>query len=135
MFMKNAFSFLPLILLLTATLASADDAKLVPLKTELPKPLFVGTPVPVNVPNLEHPHQGPRPDFMVPAGSVNLAKGRPVTSSDSQPTIGDLSQLTDGIKEGDEGNYVEIDKGKQWVQIDLGKPAAVYAILVWHYHS
>ena len=132
--MKITFHILSL-LLLTATLASADTAKLVPLKTDLPKPLFVGTPVPVNVPNLEKPRQGPRPDFMVPEGTTNLAKGAPVTSSDSQPTTGDLSQITDGVKDGDEGNYVELDKGKQWVQIDLGKPASIYAILVWHYHS
>ena len=133
--MKITLHIIPLLFMLTVTLATADDAKLVPLKTDLPKPLFVGTPVPVNVPNLEHPRQGARPDFMIPAGSANLAKGKPVTSSDNQPTIGDLSQITDGIKDGDEGNYVEIDKGKQWVQIDLGKSADIYAILVWHYHS
>ena len=46
----------------------------VPLKTQLPRPLFVGTPVPLNVPNLEPPTKGKRPDFMVPAGTVNLAK-------------------------------------------------------------
>jgi hypothetical protein len=72
---------------------------------------------------------------MIPAGCTNLALGKTVTSSDSQPTTGDLSQITDGIKDGDEGNYVELDKGKQWIQIDLGKEAAIYAILVWHYHS
>ena len=115
--------------------ASADDAKLVPLKTDLPKPLFVGTPVPVKVPNLEPPRPGKRPAFMIPEGCVNLAAGKTVTGSDSQPTTGDLSQITDGIKEGDEGNYVELDKGKQWVQIDLGQSANIYAILVWHYHS
>jgi hypothetical protein len=124
-FVVLAFSLLP---------ALAADA-LVPLKTDLPKPLFVGTPVPVKMANLEAPHQGKRPDFMIPAGCTNLAKGKTVTSSDSQPTTGDLSQITDGIKDGDEGNYVELDKGKQWVQIDLGQDADIYAILVWHYHS
>jgi hypothetical protein len=106
------------------------QAQLVPLKTDLPKPLFVGTQVPVKVANLEAPRQGPRPPFMIPAGCVNLAKGKPVTSSDSEPTTGDLSQITDGVKAGDEGNYVELDKGKQWVQIDLGAPDTIYAILV-----
>jgi len=124
----------PGFLLLSLLAAPADD-KLVPLKTDLPKPLFVGTPVPVKVPNLEPPRQGKRPDFMIPVGCSNLAKGKTVTSSDSQPTTGDLSQITDGIKDGDEGNYVELDKGKQWVQIDLGQSAHIYAILVWHYHS
>ena len=55
-------------LLSAATLAVADD--LVPLKTDLPPPLFVGTPVPVKLPNLVPAPQGKRPDFLVPAGTV-----------------------------------------------------------------
>jgi hypothetical protein len=124
-----------LLLLVVGTVSAFAADALVPLKTDLPKPLFVGTPVPVKVVNLEAPRAGKRPDFMVPAGTVNLSKGKTVTSSDSAPTTGDLKQITDGIKDGDEGNYVELDKGKQWVQIDLGKPSAISAILVWHYHS
>jgi hypothetical protein len=107
----------------------------VPLKTQLPRPLFVGTPVPLNVPNLEPPMKGKRPDFMIPAGSVNLAKGRKVTSSDNNPVTGTLDLVTDGDKAGDEGSWVELGPGKQWVQIDLAKSADVYAVLVWHFHS
>jgi hypothetical protein len=124
-----------LLLLLVGTVSAFAADTLVPLKTDLPKPLFVGTPVPVKIPNLEAPRQGKRPDFMVPESSTNLAKGKTVTSSDSAPTIGDLKQITDGIKDGDEGNFVELDKGKQWIQIDLGKSAKIFAALVWHYHS
>ena len=51
--------------------AHAEDQ--VPLKTDLPKPLFVGTPVPIKVPNLEPPQKGKRPDFLVPAGTTNLS--------------------------------------------------------------
>lgn len=133
--MKSSPVLVACFLLALAFSAPADDAKLVPLETDLPKPLFVGTPVPVKIPNLEAPRQGKRPDFMIPAGSTNLALDKTVSGSDNEPTIGDLSQITDGIKEGDEGNYVEIDKGKQWIQIDLGQPAVISAILVWHYHS
>jgi hypothetical protein len=107
----------------------------VPLKTQLPRPLFVGTPVPLNVPNLEPPMKGKRPDFMVPAGSVNLAKGKNVTGSDNSPVVGTLDLVTDGDKAGDEGSWVELGPGKQWVQIDLAKSANVYALLVWHFHS
>src|SRR5579863_6970709 len=107
----------------------------VPLKTELPRPLFVGTPVPLNVPNLEPPMKGKRPDFMVPAGTVNLAKGKKVTSSDNNPVTGTLDLVTDGDKAGDEGSWVELGPGKQWVQIDLAKSANIYAVLVWHFHS
>jgi len=119
--------------LLVATAALAQDK--VPLKTQLPRPLFVGTPVPLNVPNLEPPMKGKRPDFMVPAGTINLAKGKQVTASDNSPVVGTLDLVTDGDKAGDEGSWVELGPGKQWVQIDLAKKANVYAILVWHFHS
>jgi hypothetical protein len=122
-----------IVALLTATSALAAD--MVPLKTELPKPLFVGTPVPINVPNLEPTQKGKRPDFMVPAGTTNIALGKKVTSSDSEPVIGTLDLVTDGDKEGDEGSWVELAPGKQWVQIDLEKDSDIYAVLVWHYHS
>jgi hypothetical protein len=119
--------------LLVATAAFAQDK--VPLKTTLPRPLFVGTPVPLNVPNLEPPMKGKRPDFMVPAGTVNLAKGKKVTGSDDNPVVGTLDLVTDGDKAGDEGSWVELGPGKQWVQIDLAKSANIYAVLVWHFHS
>ena len=38
-------------------------------------------------------------------------------------------------KDGDEGSWVELAPGKQWVQIDLSKEADIYALVVWHYHS
>jgi len=111
----------------------AED--MVPLKTHLPKPQFVGTPVPLNVPHLEPARKGKRPDFMVPAGTVNLALKKPVTSSTSDPITGTLDLITDGDKEGDEGSWVELGPGKQWIQIYLQKEAAISAILVWHFHS
>jgi hypothetical protein len=121
------------VLLLAAGVASAQDK--VPLKTDLPKPLFVGTPVPIKIPNLEPPRTGRRPDFLVPAGTVNLAKGKKVTASDSDPVLGTLDLITDGDKEGEEGSYVELGPGKQWVQIDLEQEANIYALIVWHFHS
>ena len=121
------------VLFTAATAALAQDQ--VPLKTDLPKPLFVGTPVPIKVPNLEPEMKGKRPDFMVPLGTTNLALGKKVTTSAGDPIIGTLDLITDGDKEGDEGSWVELDPGKQWVQIDLEKEANIYAVLVWHFHS
>jgi hypothetical protein len=119
--------------LLIAGIAWAQDK--VPLQTDLPKPLFVGTPVPIKLANLEPARAGKRPDFMVPAGTANLAKGKKVTASDSDPVMGTLDLITDGDKEGDEGSWVELGPGKQWVQIDLEKDANIYALMVWHFHS
>jgi hypothetical protein len=122
-----------IVLLLAAGAVSAQDK--VPLKTDLPKPMFVGTPVPIKLPNLEPPRTGKRPDFLVPVGTVNLAKGKKVTSSDNDPVLGTLDLVTDGDKDGDEGSYVELGPGKQWVQIDLEQEANIYALMVWHFHS
>ncbi len=130
--MRSSLRFLFALLCAGALLRAADD---VPLKIELPKPLFAGTPKPMQIPNLEKPRVGRRPDLRVPAGTVLLSRGKPVTSSDSQPVIGELAFVTDGDKSGVDGAYVELGPGPQWVQIDLGKPAAIAAIVVWHFHS
>lgn len=103
------------------------------LKIELPKPKLDGTAVPIKVPNLEAPAK--RAPLQVPAGTVNLAAGKTVTSSDAAPVIGDVSLLTDGDKGSDEGMFVELAEGAQWVQVDLGETAAIHAILFWHFHS
>ena len=125
---------LALTLVLTVTAAlNAED--LVPLPLELPKPLFVGTPVPIKVPNLEKATGVKRPPFLAPAGTVNLSKGKEVTASDTFPVIGDIAFVTDGDKDGSEGTYVEFGPGQQWVQIDLGAPATLRAIVAWHFHA
>jgi hypothetical protein len=111
---------------------AADE---VPLKIDLPKPLFVGTPRPLKLANLEKPRVGRRPELMVPAGTVLLSRGKTVTASDSLPVIGELPLITDGDKDGSDGTYVEFGPGVQWVQIDLGAPAKIAAIAVWHFHS
>ena len=125
---------LPLVLLSMAASALTAQEK-VPLPLELPKPLFVGTPVPFKVPNLERPTGVKRPPFLAPAGTVNLARGKPVTASDTEPVIGEIPFVTDGDKKGTEGTYVEFGPGLQWVQIDLGAPATLYAVVCWHFHA
>jgi hypothetical protein len=132
--MKNPSAILSVITLLVGATAALAQNEVV-LKTQLPAPLFVGTPVPLNVPNLEPPMKGRRPDFMVPAGTVNLAKNKKVTASDSNPNVGTLDMVVDGDKDGNEGSWVELGPGKQWVQIDLARKANIYAVLVWHFHS
>jgi len=124
----------PVLAVLLVAAASFAQNQVV-LKTKLPPPLFVGTPVPLNVTNLEPPTKGKRPDFMVPEGTLNLARNKKVTASDDNPDVGTLDMIVDGDKDGNEGSWVELGPGKQWVQIDLAKRANVYAILIWHFHS
>ena len=119
--------------LLSFCLVHAEDK--VPLETKLPRPLFSGTPAPFKVDNLERPRKGKRPVFKVPEGTINLSAGKTVTSSDDWPVIGELELTTDGDKDGEEGYYVELGPKLQYIQIDLQEPAAIYAILVWHFHG
>jgi len=105
------------------------------LKLQLPKPMFVGTPRNINSPNLEKVTGKSRGPFFVPAGTKLLSLEKPVTSSDTQPVIGDVAYLTDGEKSGEDGYFVELGPGKQYAQVDLKAPQLLNAILVWHYHA
>ena len=105
------------------------------LKLELPKPMFVGTPTNIRTPNLERITGKPRGPFYVPTGTVLLSLEKTVTSSDFQPVIGELEFVTDAEKAGEDGYYVELGPNVQYVQIDLGHSCALYAIMIWHYHS
>jgi hypothetical protein len=120
--------------------AAAESVKpsgeqLVPLDIRLPKPMFVGTPTNIAVPNLEKPLGRPRPAFLAPAGTKNVALKKPVTGSDEQPIIGELSMITDGDKEAGEGSFVELGPMLQYVTIDLKGRHTIYAVVVWHYHK
>jgi hypothetical protein len=106
-----------------------------PAAIVLPKPVFIGTPKDVKTSNLEVRNPGERQALLAPDGCVNLAKGKPVTASDEEPIIGDLKMVTDGNKEGGDGNSVELAPGPQWVQIDLGQESEVYGVVVWHYFA
>lgn len=128
-------SLLSVLIASTAFTGAAFAADEVPLKIELPRPLFVGTPRPLKLANLEKPRTGRRPEIMVPAGTVNLSQDKPVTASDPLPVIGELELITDGDKAGSDGTYVEFGPGVQWVQIDLENRAKIAAIVVWHFHS
>ncbi len=114
---------------------AATAEGLVPVEIELPRPMFVGTPTDTRVPNLEKPLGKPRPPFLAPPGTKNLAAGKPVSSSDEEPIIGEIEMITDGDMEAADGSYVELGPFVQHVTIDLGAQCNIYAILAWHYHK
>ena len=114
--------------------APAPPEGMINLETEFPTPMFVGTPVPVKLPNLEPPGK-PKKTMPVPAGTKNVAAGKPVTSSDPEPTIGELDFATDGDKEGGDGYFVELGPGTQWIQVDLEKEYNIHAVFFWHFHK
>jgi hypothetical protein len=116
-----------------------DEKKPVPagaIEVKLPQPMFEGTPKNLKpAATLEKYVDRPRPPFQVPAGCTNVALSKPVKASDMDPIIGELKCVNDGDIGGGDGSYVELGPGLQWVQIDLKEKAAMYALLVWHYHS
>lgn len=128
---------LGLVLALVNTLApgqvaAADD--LAPLPVKPPSPTLKGTPSDLpSGPNVEPPPEKPAPPFMAPKGVVNVASGKKVTSS-TKPFTGTLPQITDGLKEPEDDQVVEMRRGKQWVQVDLGESAKIFAIVIWHDH-
>jgi hypothetical protein len=109
---------------------------LVPLKIKLPAPAFVGTPsdAPVGT-SVEKPSGVPRSLLMVPPGVINLAAKKRVTTSDTNQVPENLVKITDGDKEASEEGTVLLRRGVQWIQIDLGAPSEIYAIVIWHAHD
>lgn len=117
----------------------AESAKKVPLPLQLPDATTKGTPedIPVGphiekAPNPDKPN--PRPAFLAPAGVKNVAFGKKPTSSVTKLWSGTLEQITDGHKDPIDDDVVELRKGVQWVQLDLEKDYAIYAIVIWHDH-
>lgn len=129
--MKQIHVALAATIVTVAWMARAAD-ELKPLDIKLPKPVAVPTPKKLDK-SIEVPTS--RPVLVAPAGCVNLALKRPVDSSDRNPTIGELSLVTDGDKEAIEGSYVELAPGPQWVQIDLGKSCEIWGVGIWHNHA
>ena len=109
--------------------------EMVPIKIDLPKPMFIGTPTPMDIPKLEKPSGKARPPFMAPKGTVNVAADKLVTASDDMPVIGEIDMITDGDKEASDGSYVELGPFLQHVTVDLEKKHDLYAIIMWHFHK
>ena len=132
--MKNCLTFLAALLAVSAPTALLAADEKAALKLDLPAHTLKGTPEDLpSGPNIEPLSDKPRPPFMVVKGVVNIAAGKPVTSSIA-PFLGDLKQITDGKKEASDEDAVEMKKGVQWIQVDLGQSYAVQAIAMWHDH-
>jgi hypothetical protein len=132
-----AFVFLLLVLFTLGggVFSQGTDQEKVVLELKLPKPMFVGTPRNIRSPNLEKITGKKRRPFYVPKGTELLSLDKPITGSETEPIIGELEFVTDGEKSGEEGYFVELGPGVQYVQIDLEGSYHLHAILIWHYHS
>lgn len=111
---------------------------LVPLELKLPAAAFKGTPKELpeglTVEPMIDEKVGPAP-LMVAPGCVNLVAGLVPSCTDSNAPATKLGKITDGQKEAYEEQIVLLRKGVQNITFDLGKPAELYAIVVWHAHD
>jgi hypothetical protein len=128
-------SFFLSIGLLSISPGSVKAQELVPINIDLPYPMFVGTPKDFDVPNLEDPLGVPRPSFLAPPETKNIALDMLVESSDNEPIVGEADLITDGDNEAYDGSFVEFGSGTQYITIDLEDTYEIYAILIWHFHK
>jgi len=113
--------------------AAAPEGAKEAIKIELPEPSFAGTPCSYWSPTLEAEDIRDRPPYLAPKGTLLISKDKPVISSAKAALLGELKQVTDGIKDFAKSNVVELPAGPQWVQVDLQQESAIYAILAWHF--
>jgi hypothetical protein len=135
----NYMTFGRTVLMVGAMLVSAgcmaEDK--VPLDVKLPGASFKGTPPASLATNsyTEPYSEKPPAPLMVPAGLKNLAAKAKLSCSSSNVMNGPLDKLIDGDKEPSEGSVVVLRKGTQWIQMDLGAPAEIFAVVIWHAHG
>lgn len=119
------------------TAPSKQAEELVPLKLKLPKAVWVGTPISFRgkprTTALPKPER--RKPFLVPRDVKNVALKKPVSLSVDGAITGEARQITDGVKEATNWDYVELEWGPQYVQIDLQAVHEIFAVVFWHYHG
>src|ERR1051326_8348010 len=120
----------------TFTSLAADSDKRVPLEIKLPAAAFKGTPANIQTNSYTEPFsEAPPAPTMVPPGLTNLALAAKLTTSSPTVLGGSLAQIVDGDKEASEGSVILLKKGTQYVQMDLGRAAEIFAIVLWHAHA
>jgi len=115
---------------------AAETGKMVPLDVTLPGAAFKGTPTNIQTNSYTEPYSdAPPAPMMVPEGLKNLAPSAKLSSSSTNVSAEKLSKIVDGDKEAAEPSIVLLRKGTQYVQMDLGSPAEIFAIVLWHAHA
>jgi len=76
-----------------------------------------------------------RKAFYVPEGTENVALYTHVSSSEKDTVLGDLDQITDGIKKSEVFEIVDLGVGPRWAQVDLGRMREIHAVAIWHFYK
>jgi hypothetical protein len=113
-----------------------DAGSLVPLRTKLPAPAFVGTPKNLSADlDLEPATPEPPPPLMIPSDARNISPSAKISSSDKRVNASDLAKVIDGEKEATDEGVALLRKGLQYLQFDFGAPREIFAIILWHAHD
>lgn len=122
-------------LLITAQTFTVSAQDKEALTLQLPAPTLKGTPEQLPTgPNIEaNSDKAPAP-MQIAKGAKNVALGKPVTTSVKPFSETQPDAITDGKKEAFDYDTVEMKKGTQWVQVDLGESFKIEAIAIWHDH-
>ena len=133
------------ILILTQFSCCNDDKddgsnlELQDLATEIPEvELHVDLPVSLidkDILQRIEPYPREPQSILVPRGTVNLAKGKTVTTSvdaSRDLIIGTLAGLTDGNKGRQAGDFTELhSEDSLYIQVDLGEPSVLHGVWLW----
>lgn len=129
----NSFAILSAGIIAVTLLPAFGQGKS-PLKLEFPAPTLKGTPEDLpKGPNIEPPPTKAPTPMQIPLGATNVALGKSVTAS-SKPFSRDLEQVTDGKKEAFDDDTIEMKRGVQWIQVDLGATYELHVLAMWHDH-
>ncbi len=138
--MKLNFSLNPIPALAVAVLTSAlalnvSAQEKEALTLQLPAPTLKGTPEQLPTgPNIEANSDKAPAAIQIAKGAKNVALGKTVTTSVKPFSETQPEAITDGKKEAFDYDTVEMKKGPQWVQVDLGEAYQIEAIAIWHDH-
>jgi hypothetical protein len=105
------------------------------LTLQLPAPTLKGTPEQLPTgPNIEANSDKAPAAMQIAKGAKNVALGKTVTTSVKPFSETQPDAITDGKKEAFDYDTVEMKKGTQWVQVDLGESYKIEALAIWHDH-
>jgi len=108
----------------------------VPLEVKLPGAAFKGTPTNIETNSYTEPYSdAPPAPLMVPAGLKNIAPTARLSTSSTNVASDKLAKVADGDKEAVDSSVVLLRKGTQYIQMDFGDPAEIFAVVIWHAHA
>lgn len=121
-----------LIVHLTGAAAATEELAPLPIKIPLPSPLQLDvSDTKRDIGASDTNTHALRPPFLAPRGATNVALGKFVFSK-AKILHGSLRKITDGNKDFLDEDVVELDKGLQYVQVDLEQEFTLHAIVLWH---